>query len=452
MKKITTKDFEIDCTGNTLVTLELQKLLDMANEDELELTISKGDYLVSNLFVKSNTKIIFEDGAKLIATTDENEYLVLDTRVAGIEMPWYVAVINVIDAKNVTICGNGIIDGSGKYWWEKYWGADGVSGMRAIYDKNNLRFACDYDCRRIRNVLVSNSFDIKLKDFNSIDSGFWNVHILYSHDVLIDNINVDASDPLSPSTDGIDIDSCYNVEVKNCNLTCNDDSICIKSGRDADGLRVGIPSHDIKIHDCNIYLGFGVTIGSELSGGIYNIDISNIRYEGTDCGFRIKSTKTRKGYIKNITVRNLEMIDVKYLFHFYLNWNPNYSNCRIPKSYKGEIPSYWNTLCEHVDSNIPDTMIENIEISNIKAYQSKGYMGISRCFNIEGFEKQPMSRIKFRDMDVCAKEFGIISYANVEFNNTNIRIEQKNNPLNDVYDNRWEIWEIINLMIQKKRK
>ena len=130
------------------------------------------------------------------------------------------------------------------------------------------------------------------------------------------------------------------------------------------------------------------------------------------------------------------MIDVKYLFHFYLNWNPNYSNCRIPKSYKGEIPSYWNTLCEHVDSNIADTTIENIEISNIKAYQSKGYMGISRCFNIEGFEKQPMSRIKFRDMDVCAKEFGIISYANVEFNNTNIRIEQKNNPLNDVYDNR----------------
>ena len=436
MKKITTKDFEIDCTGNTLVTLELQKLLDMANEDELELTISKGDYLVSNLFVKSNTKIIFEDGAKLIATTDENEYLVLDTRVAGIEMPWYVAVINVIDAKNVTICGNGIIDGSGKYWWEKYWGADGVSGMRAIYDKNNLRFACDYDCRRIRNVLVSNSSDIKLKDFNSIDSGFWNVHILYSHDVLVDNINVDASDPLSPSTDGIDIDSCYNVEVKNCNLTCNDDSICIKSGRDADGLRVGIPSHDIKIHDCNIYLGFGVTIGSELSGGIYNIDISNIRYEGTDCGFRIKSTKTRKGYIKNVKLDNLCMVNVKYLFHIYLNWNPSYSNCKIPKSYTKEIKPHWNTLCQKVSDDIPNTVIKDIFISNVKAYTTSDYRGLSRCFNIEAFKDSPIDNIVFDNMDINVKEFGIINYANFSINNSKINVTDKYNPINDVYDNR----------------
>ena len=93
------------------------------------------------------------------------------------------------------------------------------------------------------------------------------------------------------------------------------------------------------------------------------------------------------------------MIDVKYLFHFYLNWNPNYSNCKIPSTYKGEIPSYWNTLCEAVDPKIKDTVIENVEISNIKAYNTSGYMGISRCFNIEGFENEPISRIKFRDMD-----------------------------------------------------
>lgn len=434
MEEIRLSDFNIDNTGNTLVTKSIQDVLDNASGKKV--IFNEGKYLVSSLFIKSNTIVHLEKGAKLIATTNEEEYPVLDTRVAGIEMPWFVGILNAIDTENVTIEGEGIIDGAGPYWWNKYWGKDMNGGMRQIYDKQGLRFACDYDCKRTRNVLISNSKNILLKDFTSADSGFWNVHILYSNDVIVDNIHINSDDYMSPSTDGINIDSSYNVEIKNCRLAVNDDSIAIKSGRDADGIRVNIPSHDIRIHDCEILSGFGITLGSELSAGIYNVDINNIKYEGTDCGFRIKSTKTRKGYIKNITVRNLEMIDVKYLFHFYLNWNPNYSNCKIPKTYKGEIPSYWNTLCQHVDSKIPDTVIENIEISNIKAYQTPSYMGISRCFNIEGFENQPMSKIKFRDMDITVKEFGIISYASVSFNNANIRVEQKNNPLNDVYDNR----------------
>ncbi len=434
MEEIRTKDFNIDNKGTSIVTKEIQKLFDMAEGKKI--IIDAGIYLVSSLFVRSNTILELAKDAILIATTDENEYPILNTRVAGIEMPWYVGIINVIDAKNVTIEGEGAINGSGPYWWNKYWGKDMNGGMRQKYDKLGLRFACDYDCKRTRNVLISNSSNIILRNIKSIDSGFWNVHILYSNDIIVDNIHINSDDYRSPSTDGINIDSSYNVEVKNCTLAVNDDSICIKSGRDADGIRVNIPSHDINIHNCEILSGFGITLGSELSGGIYNVNINNIKYEGTDCGFRIKSTKTRKGYIKNIIVKNLEMINVKYLFHFYLNWNPNYSNCKIPKTYKGEIPSYWNILCEKVDANIKDTIIEDIEISNIKAYQTPDYLGISRCFNIEGFESQPMSRIKFRDMDILVKEFGIINYANVEFNNSNIKVLQKNNPLNDVYDNR----------------
>ena len=433
MALIRLKDFNINNSGKVLVTEEIQNVLN--DNQGSTIIFDEGKYLVSSLFIKSNTTIIFEN-AYLIATTDEKEYPILDTRVAGIEMPWYVGVLNVIGEENVEIKGNGTIDGSGPYWWNKYWGNDMHGGMREKYDRLGLRFACDYDCKRIRNLVVSNSSNIKISDISSIDSGFWNVHILYSHDVLIDNINIKSDDYMSPSTDGINIDSSYNVEVKNCTLACNDDSICIKSGRDADGIRVNRPSHDVNIHDCKILSGFGITIGSELSGGVYNIHISNIRYEGTDCGFRIKSTKTRKGYIKHITVSNLEMINVKYLFHFYLNWNPSYSTCKIPKGYNGEIPSYWNTLCQKVDSNIADTLIEDIEISNVKAYQTADYKGLARAFNIEGFENQIMSKIKFKNIDANVKEFGIISYANVSFDNTNINVESKNNPLNDVYDNR----------------
>ncbi len=433
MALVRLKDFNINNSGEVLVTDKIQEILN--NNTGNTIIFDEGKYLVSSLFIKSDTKIVFEN-AYLIATTDETKYPVLDTRVAGIEMPWYVGVLNVIDQSNVEISGTGTIDGSGPYWWNKYWGNDMHGGMRAKYDKLGLRFACDYDCRRIRNLVVSNSSNIKISDISSIDSGFWNVHILYSHDVVIDNIKIKSDDTMSPATDGINIDSSYDVEVKNCTLACNDDSICIKSGRDADGIKVNKPSHDVNIHDCKILSGFGITIGSELSGGVYNIHISNIKYEGTDCGFRIKSTKTRKGYIKHITISNLEMINVKYLFHFYLNWNPSYSTCKIPKGYIGEVPAYWNTLCEKVDSSILDTVIEDIDISNVKAYQTSDYKGLARAFNIEGFENQIMSKIKFRNIDATVKEFGIISYANVSFENTNINVLSKNNPLNDVYDNR----------------
>ena len=215
MALVRLKDFNIDSTGNVLVTDKIQEVLD--NDQNSTIVFDEGKYLVSSLFVKSNTKIVFEN-ACLVATTDETKYPVLDTRVAGIEMPWYVGVLNIIDQENVEISGEGIIDGSGPYWWNKYWGNDMHGGMRAKYDKLGLRFACDYDCKRIRNVVVSNSKNIKLSDFSSVDSGFWNVHILYSNNVIVDNLNIKSDDEMSPSTDGINIDSSYDVEIKNCKL------------------------------------------------------------------------------------------------------------------------------------------------------------------------------------------------------------------------------------------
>jgi polygalacturonase len=167
MEEIRLKDFNIDNTGKTIVTDKIQALLDKAMGKKI--IIDEGKYQVSSLFIKSDTTLVLDKNATLFATTKEDEYPILDTRVAGIEMPWYVGILNVIDAENVTIEGEGAIDGSGPYWWEKYWGKDMNGGMRQKYDKLGLRFACDYDCKRTRNVLVSNSKNINLKEFKSID-------------------------------------------------------------------------------------------------------------------------------------------------------------------------------------------------------------------------------------------------------------------------------------------
>ncbi len=432
--RILTKEY-IDFTGKTLVTKPLQNLIDVAAKEKKELVITKGIYLVSSLFLHSDMVLCLEEGAVLLGTTEEKEYPLIPTRVAGIEMDWYGAILNCIDVENVTIYGKGCINGNGPYWWNKYWGEDTHGGMRKEYDNKDLRWACDYDCKRVRNVLVSHCRNILLKDFTSYDSGFWNIHILYSEQVIVEGICIDAKKINSPSTDGIDVDSSEYVEIRNCVFHCNDDSISIKSGRDTDGLRVNRPSHHIVIRNCKLYEGFGITIGSEVSGGIYDIRIEDIEYEGTDCGFRIKSSPNRKGYIRDVVLQRLVMKNVKYLFHLFLDWNPSYNECHIPKDMK-EIPSYWHTLIQPV-SDRKNTKVERIRISHVQAEYDSDYNGISRAFMIKGFEDSPMENICLEDVRVLCKEYGIMeNVQSVCFLNCEITCMEKRNPLNDGYDNR----------------
>ena len=431
---IITRDKNIDRTGKQDVTNELQEIINSAKGEEIY--ISEGTYLVSALFIHSNTHIILDNEAVILGTTDESKYSLIDTRVAGIEMKWYPAIINIIGSTHVSISGGGTICGSGQYFYNKYWGNDRLGGMRSEYDKKGLRWACDYDCMRVRNVLVSNSSDVKLMDFSSEDSGFWNIHILYSNNVYVSNIEIISDAPNAPSTDGIDIDSSYNCIIENITASVNDDSIAIKSGRDSDGLRVNIPSHDIKISNCNILKGYGITIGSEVSGGIYNIDINNIKYNGTDCAFRIKSSYPRKGYIKNINVNGLDCKNVKYLFHWHLNWNPNYNVTTIPSDIKDKKP-YWDILAKMPSDDISPTIVENINISNVKSYYTDDYNGVSRIFTLIGYDNCPIKNIIFNNVDAKMKEYGIISNVlKITYENCNLLYNTKYDKSNDDFDNR----------------
>ena len=432
-----TSDRQIDDSGSQHVTAELQQLIDDTARAGGILVLEKGIYLTASLFLKSNMEFCFEEGAVLLGTTDESRYPVLPARVAGIEMDWYPGILNCNGQEHVTICGAGTIDGQGEYWWRKYWGDDMQGGMRQEYDRKGLRWACDYDCMRVRNVVIMESADVTLKDFTSSQSGFWNVHICYSRHVHVDGIRISSCGMESPSTDGIDIDSCQHVLVENCITSCNDDSICIKSGRDADGVRVNRPCHDITIQNCEILAGFGVTIGSEVSGGVYDVKIRNLTYRGTDCGFRIKSSVARRGYIKNILVDGLEMVNVKYPFHLFLNWNPAYSICELPEGYEGEVPKHWHKLLQPISDQIPNTAVSDITIRNVKARNEPGYHGISRAFQIEGFADQPIRRLVFERVSLSCKEFGVINYtSDLEFKQTEISVSGAHNQENDDYDNR----------------
>ena len=353
--------------GITLDTKAIQAAIDEAGiaaerGAKTIVVLSKGIYLTSSLFLKSHMEFRMEEGAILLGTTDESQYPIMHTRVAGVEMEWTVGILNVNGQEDVKITGKGCIDGQGPYWWNKYWGEDRKGGMRKVYEAKGLRWCVDYDCRRSRNLVVMESKNVNLSDFESRRSGFWNIHICYSKNIHVEKLHI--YDNEGPSTDGIDIDSCDGVVVERCKIACNDDSICVKSGRDADG---------------------------------------------TDCGFRLKSARTRGGVIEDVLVENLKMVNVKYPFSMCLDWNPSYSYCEIPKDYQGEIPEHWRRLAIPVPEEKGIPQVKNLIIRNVISENEPDYAGISRAFDVSAFPEHPITHVTMENIKIQAKEFGKIS-------------------------------------------
>ncbi len=411
-------------------TIELQKAIDGSSQ----IVFTKGEYLISPLFFHSDMKIIFEKGTILRLTSEEKFFSKIPTRIAGITMEGYPAMLNFISLGNVTISGKGHLLGDGEPWYIKYWGKDMKSGMRKKYDEQHLRWACDYDCFRPKMILIQDSKNLTLSDLEIHDSPFWNVHILYSKNIKVDNLKILSENPISPSTDGIDVDSSEDVLISSCHISTNDDAISIKSGRDMDGLKVHRPCKNVVIENCFFHYGYGLSIGSELSGGIENIIGRNLLFDHSDCGFRIKSSKSRKGYVKNVHLSNITMTEVRYPFYCYLDWNPLYNKNELPKEYKGEIPSYWNTLLASIDESLRDTLIDDLSFSNVSLSSEK----ISSClFTFCGFPSSKITNLRFENFSGEASEWG--TFENTDepiFENIDVDILGNLKTVPGEFDNR----------------
>ncbi len=405
--------------GKCLCTRAIQQAADEAAKEQGEVLVPAGVYLTGAIFLHSNMGLHLEKGAVLLGSTDEVDYPLTFTRVAGVEMDWPAGVLNVTGKENVRIYGEGTIDGQGEFWWNKYWGADRKGGMRADYERRGLRWAVDYDCLRTRNVVVFQCRNVFLEGFHSVRSGFWNVHLCYSEDIVVRGLRI--HDNAGPSTDGVDIDSCKGVLVEGCVIACNDDNICIKSGRDGDGLRVNRPCEDITIRNCTILEGAGVTLGSETSGGIRDIIIKDIGFKRTSAGFRMKSARTRGGVLERITVENLELEDVACVFSFDFNWNPSYSYCEIPPDYEGGIPKRWAALTQPVlpEKGLPQAC--GIHVRNVEARITQGAEKETAAFWIQGMREKPFCDIRFENVNIQAKRFGeICNVEDLEFVNVKV--------------------------------
>jgi len=406
-------DYGAKGDGKTEDTAAIQKTIDAAAKAGGTIVLKPGVYLTGSLFLKSGTHLRVDRGVEIRGVQDIARYPAMQTRIAGIEMKWPAALINVYQQSGVKISGDGAIDGDGKIWWDQYW-----KMRREEYEPKGLRWAVDYDCQRPRLIQIYKSDNVDLQGLTLKRSGFWTVHICYSQKVTVDGVTIRNNiGGLGPSTDGVDVDSSSNVLVERCDFECNDDAICLKAGRDADGLRVNRPTEKVVVHDCTVRKGAaGITIGSETSGGIREVEAYGIHVlEGVSNGIFFKSSSRRGGTVENINIHDMDIQGVRTAIGISLNWDPTYSYAKLPEGV-AHVPDYWRVLLTPVPPEKGLPHFRNVRISEIKA------VGARRAFAVSAYAEAPLRDFEFRNLDVDAKTAGSIQNAeNWKFDSAHIR-------------------------------
>jgi exo-poly-alpha-galacturonosidase len=306
--------------GKTLNTLYIQKAIDECSKNGGGVVIvPKGRFITGAIFLKQGVNLCIEKDGVLKGSVSQADYQQINTRWEGVEQVWTSALINIIDVSNVEVYGEGTIDGSGTEWpgFGRQQGQQRQQLSQAARDSimrlprlGRPRLICFQNCRKVR-----------IHDLNFRNQAVWCLHILYCTDVVVKNLDIRAAHNI-PSSDGIDVDSSNGVTITGCYIDDNDDCISIKSGKDADGLRVNRPSENIIVKKCTFGYGHGgVAMGSETSGGIRNVRIISCDVDsGNWAPIRFKTQPSRSGVVENIVYRDIHIKDAKQAFEFNLEW------------------------------------------------------------------------------------------------------------------------------------
>jgi polygalacturonase len=368
--------------GKEKQTAAVQKLLDdRAAAGGGVVRLSAGTYVCGSLFIKSGVTLQLDKGATILGSEDDADYPIVDTRIAGIEMKHPAALINAIDAKDVALIGEGAVDGSGKKWWDVFWHRRAVEGRGVDFKVLRPRLVCFTRCDGVR-----------VSGLTLQNPAFWTLHILYSQNVDIDGLTIRAPKKAA-SSDGIDIDSSHDVRVSHCDISCDDDDICVKSGRDADGLRVNRPSYNIAISDCRIGKGGGISMGSETAGGIHDVTVSRCVFDGTSAAVRLKSMPGRGGVVERISYSDITAKDVDSVIDMNLRWGGDDWKKFVEPRFATTVPAEMGTPA------FRDVTIRNLNGTGKSAGALRGLSG------------SPIANITFDNVRIQSQKGMTITYA-----------------------------------------
>ena len=273
-----------------------------------------GRYLSGAISLHSNMTLEIEAGAVLVGSPDPRDYPLRDS-VWGDGRKEISSLIWAADAENVTLRGHGLIDGQGQYWWRRMGWPNRQKVPRGQRTPAELAELAKLANGRPHLVRIVRSKYVAIEQLRMINSPSWTVNPQFCEFVRVDGITIENPVP-SPNTDGINPESCRNVQILNSRIDVGDDCVTLKSGSDETGRKAARPDENITITNCVMLKGHGaVTIGSEMSGGVRNVVVSNCVFQGTDSGIRVKTQRGRGGVVEGFNVANIVMQDVASAFN-----------------------------------------------------------------------------------------------------------------------------------------
>jgi polygalacturonase len=384
--------------------------------------VPRGLYLTGPIELKSRVDLHLERGAVLLFSTRFEDYPLVRTDWEGSRAVRCTSPIWARGASDIAITGEGTIDGAGQAWrpvkqfkttaaqwkalvasggvldaagttwWPSAAAREGAATVRALDAQGAPLEAYAAAREHLRPVMVSlvECRRVLLDGPTFQNSPAWNIHPLLSEDVVIRDVTV-LNPWYSQNGDGLDLDSCRRAVVLRSRFDVGDDAICIKSGKDAEGRRRGRPTEQVVISDNTVYHGHGgVTIGSEMSGGVRDVLVQRCTFLGTDLGLRFKTARGRGGVVERIWVRDVQMKDIPtdaIGFNMY---------------YGGEAPIADAADAKPVPSREPAPVDEGTPLFQDISLERILCRGAGRAVMLEGLPEMPIRRIRLDDVRISA--------------------------------------------------
>lgn len=387
--------------GKTLNTEVIAKAIaNLAQQGGGRLVFPPGIWLTGPIGLKNNVELHLEEGALVLFTPDRKQYPRLTLDMKGRDRTVTTSPIHGDNLENIAITGRGVFDGSGDAWrpvkkskmtegqWKKLLASGGVlvnngqmwwPSREAMQDRRPPLMKL-FNCRRV--LLEGVTFQ---------NSPGWNLNPTFCQELTIRNISV-RNPWYSQNGDGLDLEHCRNVIVRDSRFDVGDDAICLKSGANAEGRRIGVPTENVLIENCVVYHGHGgFTIGSEMSGGVRNVRVNNCTFMGTDLGLRFKTTRGRGGVVENIFISNIRMTDIPtdaIGFNMYYGGQAPTEAGEGGGASAGKVP-----LVNEGTPQFRDIYIENVTCR-----------GARRAVALQGLPEMPIRGIHLRNVSITSEQ------------------------------------------------
>jgi alpha-L-rhamnosidase len=360
-------DFGAVADGKTVNTKSIQSAIDKcAASGGGTLVVPPGRFLSGAIFLKPGVNLHLEKDAVLLGSKNIEDYPAMPTRVEGHTQVWRPALVNALKVDHLRITGEGTLQGGGKPFWDAF-----LNRHKADKNTKNL------DVDRPRNLFVQDSNDLLISGILLRESGFWNLHLYRCRDATVEKLDI-RTPPGAPSTDGIDVDSCQNVTIRDCYISVDDDNIALKGtkGPLADRDLESPAIEHVRISGCTFAYGHGaVTLGSEACH-VRDVVVEDCRLEGTEQEnhnvlVRLKLRPDTPQHYEEIHFRNIT-VNVRGTLISIEPWTQYFD-------LKGQPP--------------PAQRVENVTISNVTG-------SLSGFGAIAGTAKSTISNITLENIDV----------------------------------------------------